>query len=90
MIKFWIQDNGPGIAQADQVQLFTPFTQLSHSHRTGHGLGLSIVQRIVHKLNGTVGVTSELGEGSCFWFTLPMNVTNMSAETKPLPQSVLA
>ena len=38
----------------------------------GAGLGLSIVQRIVTRLNGTVGVESELGKGSCFWFTLPI------------------
>jgi signal transduction histidine kinase len=37
----------------------------------GHGLGLSIVQRIVKKLDGDVGVTSEPGAGSTFWFTLP-------------------
>ena len=71
MILFWIQDNGPGLTPEDQARLFTPFTQLKRIHSNGHGLGLSIVQRIVSKLNGRVGVVSQAGHGSIFTFTLP-------------------
>lgn len=69
--RFWVRDNGPGLTAEQQALLFTPFTQLSNGHVEGHGLGLSIVQRIVERLEGQVGVESEPGQGSLFYFTLP-------------------
>lgn len=71
MIRFWVRDNGGGLRIEEQASLFTPFTQLSQVRATGHGLGLSIVQRIVEKLGGQVGVESQPGQGSTFSFTLP-------------------
>jgi len=56
---------------AEPMQLFTPFTRLRKIEVEGHGLGLSIVQRIVTKLGGQVGVVSEPGKGNTFSFTLP-------------------
>lgn len=70
-IKFWIIDNGPGIDPAKHHLLFTPFTKLSEVRVTGHGLGLSIVRRIMEKLGGEVGVESQPDEGSTFSFILP-------------------
>jgi GAF domain-containing protein len=72
-IRFWVRDNGPGLSAEAQARLFTPFEQLHQSKIKGHGLGLSIVQRIVHKLGGEVGVESEVepGRGSTFYFILP-------------------
>lgn len=72
-IQFWVHDNGPGLTPAEQAKLFVPFTQLSQIYKGGHGLGLSIVQRIVAKLDGTVAVTSDgiPGQGCTFSFTLP-------------------
>jgi signal transduction histidine kinase len=70
-VRFWVRDNGKGIAPETQVRLFTPFTRLDEARAQGHGLGLSIVKRIAEKLGGEVGVTSEVGEGSVFSFTLP-------------------
>ncbi len=70
-VQFWVCDHGPGLTQDAQSKLFTGFTRLDQVRATGHGLGLSIVRRIVDKLNGTVGVESKPGEGSCFYFTLP-------------------
>lgn len=70
-IMFWVRDNGPGIAPQAQARLFTPFTRLDTSHIEGHGLGLSIVKRMVEKLGGEVGVESAPGQGACFFFTLP-------------------
>ncbi|KAA3656001.1 MAG: ATP-binding protein, partial [Chloroflexi bacterium] len=52
-------------------KLFTPFTRLHQARAEGHGLGLSIVQRIVEKLDGQVGVESKVGDGATFYFTLP-------------------
>jgi len=71
MVRFWTRDNGPGIAPEAQARLFTPFTRLDRMRAQGHGLGLSIVRRIVEKLGGQVGVESEIGQGSIFSFTLP-------------------
>jgi signal transduction histidine kinase len=71
MIQFWVRDNGEGIPAAQQQFLFTPFTRLSEVRISGYGLGLSIVQRIIHKLGGAVGLESEVGKGSLFYFTLP-------------------
>lgn len=72
--RFWVRDNGHGLSAAEQARLFTPFTQLARVRATGHGLGLSIVRRIIEKLGGTVGVESAIGQGSTFYFTLPTHV----------------
>ena len=71
MARFWVRDSGKGIDPADQQRLFAPFTKLQQANTKGHGLGLSIVHRIANRLGGAVGVESEVGEGSLFWFTLP-------------------
>ncbi len=70
-IRFWVRDNGTGLTPEEQGRLFTPFTRLDQARARGHGLGLSIVRRIVEKLGGQVGVESEVGWGSTFWFALP-------------------
>ncbi len=72
MVRFWIRDNGVGLSKEAQKQLFTPFTRLHQDRAEGHGLGLSIARQIVEKLNGHVGVESEIGQGSLFFFTLPI------------------
>jgi signal transduction histidine kinase len=72
MIRFWVRDNGSGLSVEGQKRLFTPFTRLEQVRVKGHGLGLSIVQRIVEKMGGEVGVESQVGRGSKFFFTLPM------------------
>jgi signal transduction histidine kinase len=71
MVRFWVRDNGAGLTLAEQSHLFTPFTKLNRVRAKGHGLGLSIVQRIVEKLGGQVGVESQVGQGSLFYFSLP-------------------
>ena len=70
-VRFWVRDSGPGISAEQQERLFMAFSRLQASAAEGHGLGLSIVQRIVAKLGGEVGVCSEPGQGSTFFFTLP-------------------
>ncbi|MCG3211214.1 MAG: Sensor histidine kinase RcsC [Anaerolineae bacterium] len=80
-IRFWVRDNGLGLSPEAQARLFTPFTQLSHAPAQGYGLGLSIVQRIIEKLGGQVGVESEgvPGRGCIFSFTLPAAPVEHSA-----------
>jgi len=73
MIRFWTRDHGQGIPNEEQARLFIPFTQLGKLRKRGHGLGLSIVLHIIEKLGGQVGVESEVGKGSLFYFTLPAN-----------------
>ena len=70
-VRFWVRDNGRGLSPADQARLFTQFERLNQARATGHGLGLSIVKRIVEKLGGQVAVSSMIGAGSEFSFTLP-------------------
>ncbi len=71
MVRFWVRDNGPGISDADRETVFRPFTRLHQDRAEGHGLGLSIVQRIVKALGGEVGVQRLPDGGSEFFFTLP-------------------
>jgi signal transduction histidine kinase len=70
MIRFWVRDNGPGLTEEEQAQLFTEFA-LTQTRAGGYGLGLSIVRRIVTKFGGEMGCESEVGQGSVFYFTLP-------------------
>lgn len=72
--KFWIKDNGKGLSDTEMSMLFTKFTRLDTLRAEGHGLGLSIVKRIIEKLNGEVGVESRNidGEGCTFYFILPL------------------
>ena len=71
MVRFWVRDNGSGLAPEDQARLFTPFTRLNQVRVKGYGLGLSIVRRIIEKLGGQVRIESQVGRGSVFSFTLP-------------------
>jgi signal transduction histidine kinase len=73
-VRFWVRDNGPGLAPEEQARLFAPFTRLHQVRAEGHGLGLSIVQRIAERLDGEVGVESKVGQGSVFYFTLPTSI----------------
>ena len=69
--RFWVHDDGPGLAPEQQARLFVPFSRVGSLDVDGHGLGLSIVRRIVERLDGTCGVESTPGWGTRFWFALP-------------------
>jgi two-component system sensor histidine kinase/response regulator len=71
MVRFWVRDNGPGIVPEKLGMLFTEFTGTERRRALGHGLGLSIAKRIVTRLDGSVGVDSQMGQGSTFYFMLP-------------------
>jgi len=78
---FWlhgeVEDSGIGISSDGIAQLFTPFAQLDSSitrRYGGTGLGLSIVRQLVEGMGGKVGVESKPGQGSLFWFELPLGI----------------
>jgi signal transduction histidine kinase len=71
-----VVDQGPGISQAERERVFEPLHRGPNSSvqpLRGAGLGLSIVRQLVKSHGGEVGVESQPGRGSCFWFTLPLS-----------------
>ncbi|MGH2426990.1 MAG: sensor histidine kinase, partial [bacterium] len=70
-----VTDTGPGIAEADHERIFEEFQQADGTltkAKSGTGLGLAIAKRIVESHGGRMWVESHVGEGSAFWFTLPI------------------
>ena len=70
-VEFWVKDNGTGLTPDQQTGIFLPTTRINLPQAKGFGLGLSIVKRMAEKLGGQVSVSSEVGKGSVFSFTLP-------------------
>jgi len=88
--KFSVTDTGPGIPQEHMHKLFGKFQQLDQSDarkKEGTGLGLAITQAIVSEHGGKIGVDSEVGKGSTFWFEIPATFAPVSVSTteKKLP-----
>lgn len=71
-VRFFVRDNGRGLPPDKLDRLFIPFERLEKARAEGHGLGLSIVKRIVDKLGGEVDVVSDAGGGTEFRFILPL------------------
>jgi len=91
-VEFHVTDHGIGIPRGEQGQLFTRFHRAANAHgpdTPGAGLGLYLAKGIIEAHGGKIGVDSELGRGSRFWFTLPTVEGRVRAEemlSRPSPQ----
>jgi signal transduction histidine kinase len=73
-VRLSVSDRGPGIARAEQERVFERFYRVDASHARapgGTGLGLYICRGLVERMEGSIGLVSEEGEGSTFWVELP-------------------
>jgi len=77
MVRFEVEDTGPGIPKQEQEKLFQKFYRIETNvgKTTGTGLGLYISRLLVEKFNGQIGLISEFGKGSTFWFEIPVVTT---------------
>ena len=83
-LRIEVRDTGAGIDQDKLSLLFTPFERIDQKHGkiAGVGIGLHISKRLIEMMQGTIGVESEKGKGSTFWFELPL-----AQETAELPSA---
>jgi signal transduction histidine kinase/CheY-like chemotaxis protein len=87
MLRFSVRDTGIGLTPEQQSGLFKAFTQADRSTTRrfgGTGLGLSIAKRLAELMGGTIGVTSQVGEGTTFWFTVSLQLGSVPREN-PAP-----
>lgn len=87
-LRFQVRDTGIGIAEQDLNAIFVPFQQLENpiTRSEGSGLGLSISQKLVRLMGSKLEVTSELNNGSCFWFDMAFPV--LGDEIVLVPEAV--
>ena len=84
LLRVSVEDSGEGISASDQEHVFERFVQLNHGYSKRHagaGLGLAISHQLLNQMDGRIGVKSELGVGSCFYFEIPLN--KVDAKAKP-------
>ncbi len=89
LLRFEVEDTGPGIDPAQQAQLFRPFEQADHSATRRHGgtgLGLALTRHIAETMGGEVGVDSRPGVGSTFWFSARLDRAAPPADAGARPE----
>jgi len=90
-IKFSVTDNGIGLTEDQQQSLFSAFSKVDNSDsrfQGGTGLGLAIARGLVDRMNGEIGVESELQKGSTFWFTVRLGLDRQRISQSPLVNSL--
>lgn len=80
-VRVSVRDTGPGIPEAHRSRIFEKFSQVEASEaRRGTGLGLAFCKLAIEAHGGDIGVESEIGKGSTFWFTLPCDTASETAK----------
>jgi CheY-like chemotaxis protein/HPt (histidine-containing phosphotransfer) domain-containing protein len=88
MVRFEVRDTGVGISPEGQARLFQPFSQVHDPARGygGTGLGLAFAKRLVEAMGGSIGVESEFGKGSTFWFIIRLDKRPQSRTRNLIPR----
>ncbi|WP_299080136.1 aerobic respiration two-component sensor histidine kinase ArcB [uncultured Paraglaciecola sp.] len=87
MVTFQVRDTGVGIPQQDLEKIFAMYYQVDlpeHQSATGTGIGLAICQQMVSLMNGTISVSSVMGEGTCFTVDLPLAISQKPLQVETL------
>jgi PAS domain S-box-containing protein len=93
-VRIAVTDSGEGVPKNNQSELFKPFSRLSaeNSEIEGTGIGLVVCKNLVELMHGEIGMTSEAGKGSTFWFELPLGMVEIdklarTEEKEAVPES---
>lgn len=82
ILRVHVRDEGPGLSLPDQAQVFEAFNRLQKDGNVnGTGLGLAVCRGLVDNMGGDIGVFSKEGNGSTFWFTVPMKISTQQKES---------
>lgn len=91
-IIFYVKDTGPGIAEEESEKIFKKFTQIDNSYtrvHSGAGLGLSLCKGLINTLNGKIHIDSKIGDGSIFYFTIPLKISESNIVIKEKIEAIL-